>query len=293
MQQVTGEGWTSERGRRAKRAPATASAFDTSPASRPVRSRQRPGRGPIRRWATRFSRAILLASLIVAGTLFIAPARTLFVETFGTPDDIAVAAGFGLDTVVVAGQRFTSDSDIYDCLGLASARTMFALDSLKAKSCIEALPWVAGAGLTRIFPGRLDIVVSERRPFAVWQQADGRNVLVDRTGRLLGPAVAERDVLLKIAGPGAPDAAVALAEALSHVPAIAGRLDRADRMDGRRWSLVLEGNIRIELPAEGEATALADLLRHRHGPALLSQGNSVVDLRSRFEIAARPADRGS
>ncbi len=294
MRQITGDRWTAGRAhgalrtlpvdRRAYPGRADSSLAASGRAHVPRTAR----RGPLRRSARRVVRWIIAGCIVIAAASAIAPARQLIAATVGTADDAAIAVGLGLDTIVVSGQRFTTDTDVYDCLDLARTRTLISLDSIAAKRCIETLPWIASAGLTRVYPGRLDVTIAERRPFAVWDDGQ-RTMLVDRTGRILAAATGHGEALLKITGDGAPQAAVALAEALAHVPAIAGRLDGATRKDGRRWSLLLPGNVRIELPAEGEATALADLLRHREGPTLLSRADTVIDLRSRFEIASRPA----
>lgn len=247
----------------------------------------------------------LLAAPVAIG--FLAATRSSVAEKVqAVAEEALIAAGLGLDVVTVSGQRFTADSDVFDCLGLASIRTLVALPSLSAKACIEALPWVATASLTRAYPGALDIAIRERTPFAVWRPRSGeagpvgtdregtdspeRWVLVDETGRQLTAVPADHaPSLLRLSGDGAPDSAPALLAALRQVPEIANRLDLAERIDGRRWSLVLSGNVRIELPSEGEATALIDLSRHGRAAGLLASGNIVIDVRSRFEIATRPA----
>jgi cell division protein FtsQ len=272
---------------------------DTGRTSTHRRSRRlKPAATVLRLWIGRAARLAILAAIVTGGALAIGPTRSIVEKTVGTAEDFAIAAGLGLDTVSLSGQRFTTDTDIFDCLNLAQTRTLLALNTITARTCIEALPWVANASLTRVYPGRLDVAVAERRPFAIWQrdtkaaptpEKTGTALLVDRTGRVLAPATGHREALLRIAGDGAPEAAAALTEALVHVPAISARLDGATRIDGRRWSLALSGNVTIELPAEGEATALADLFHHADGPGLLTRGDTVIDLRSRFEIAARPA----
>lgn len=255
--------------------------------------RRRPAAARRRHVAGRMLVRLSLALVLMAGTgLTIAAAarsHDVMKGWVASADELLVAVGLGLDTVTVSGQRFTGDSDIFDCLDLVRVRTLVALESLRAKSCVEALPWVSHVVLTRVYPGRLDIVVVERTPFAVWRH-NGRTVLVDAFGHKLSAIAPEdRPGLLRIAGDGAPEAAKALVETLKHVPEIGSRLELATRIEGRRWSLSLTGNIRIELPAEGEATALADLIRHPGGMGLLAGADSVVDLRSRFEIATRPA----
>jgi cell division protein FtsQ len=202
-------------------------------------------------------------------------------------DDVAIAAGLGIEQVSVSGHRFTADSDVFDSLDLANVRTMTALDSRRVQARIERLPWVATATVSRIYPARIDIALTERRPFAVWLNGQSSS-LVDETGRILSavPASYAR-ALVRLSGEGAPGSARALFEMLAHYPEIAARLKQATRVIGRRWSLELSDGVRLELPSEGEATALAALAAGDAGRQLLGRRDTVIDLRSRREIAVR------
>lgn len=244
-----------------------------------------------RRTMARIVKRLLAAALLAA--IFFATAALVKSSAIATlmarVDDMLIAGGLGLDTITVSGQRYTADGDVFDCLELGEVRTLVAVESLRAKTCIEALPWVAQAALQRVYPGRLDVSLTERVPFAIWHNA-GRTVLIDAAGRVLSavPDDYAAPGLVRIAGVGAPEAASALVDMLAHHPAIARRLDQATRVAGRRWSLALLGNISIELPAEGEATALSDLATRPGGDRLLTGSDIAIDLRSRFEIATRP-----
>ncbi len=294
MQQVSGQGRQASRAvETARRRPAGLHTAHQEPARSGPRARRRRRLVPA---------ALLAAATAAVAFVIAAPAGRWMADAVAawlpwtSTEEVLVAAGFGLSEITVAGQRFTSDSDVYDCLNLNAARTMPALDGARAKSCIEALPWVASVTLTRVYPSRLAVTITERPAFAVWQATDqptGKAMLVDATGRSLSPTGDDDNPHLpRIAGPGAPEAAAQLFDTLRHLPDVANRLQRATRVTGRRWSLVLTGNLTIELPADGEATALSDLIRHPRGAELLAARDHVIDLRSRFEIAARPATGG-
>ena len=254
----------------------------------PLRLQARQRR-PSVTFTARWFAAILLAA-ITSAVLILAPRPQVdAATTFRTLDDIAVAAGLGIDEVTVTGHRFTADRDILDSLDLANVRTMTALKSTAVKARIERLPWIATATITRVYPGRIDVAVTERFPFAVWLNGTSAS-LVDETGRILA-AVAPTHApgLPRLAGEGAPAAASALFQTLAHVPDIANRLTRATRVAGRRWSLDLTDGLRVELPADGEAGALAALVADRAAPKLLAARNTIIDLRVPREIAVRAA----
>ena len=77
-------------------------------------------------------------------------------------------------------------------------KSYFATDLEAIKSELEQRPWVASAAVKRVWPGRLEIDIREKKPLAYW--TDGR--LVSRSGELFAPPnpeVAGR--LPRLAGP--------------------------------------------------------------------------------------------
>lgn len=231
---------------------------------------------------------VLLLALMMAIGMALGAASEFAPQSL-IAEQLLTAAGFGIDEVAVSGHRFTPDSDIFDALDLANVKTMAALDGGRVQARLERLPWVATAALSRKYPGGIEVAITERTPFAVW--LNGQNAtLIDKTGRELSAIRAsEMPALPRIAGTGAPEVAGALFEMLGRVPEIAGRLQLATRVTGRRWSLTLTGGVRLELPPEGEATALADLLGDARSRQLLEAANTNLDLRSRTRIAVSPA----
>jgi cell division protein FtsQ len=173
----------------------------------------------------------------------------------------AELAGLGLQQATVSGHRFTADTDIYAALDLDNARTLLSFDAGAARARIEQLPWIKRASIERIFPDRIDVRVIERVPYAVWHDGD-RSWLTDRAGRKLQPAPADvMPGLLRVSGEGAAQEAAVLSALLVDFPGIGRKLDMARRVGTRRWTLHLAGGTSVELPAAGEAEALARVTR--------------------------------
>ncbi len=105
------------------------------------------------------------------------------------PDQVLSWTGLRIDQVALSGQRFASDTDIFDALDLPNAHSLLSFDSTAARERIERLPWVATARIARIFPGTLDVHVSERKPAALWLRG-GHEYLIDAEGRTLSQAQA-------------------------------------------------------------------------------------------------------
>lgn len=254
-------------------------------------------RRPTRNGKRRSSRAVLG---LVAAALFGALSFSLLTDggratrqitpLLPSLDDIARFAGFGVDEVSVAGYRFTPDGDILDALQLSRGRTVLSFDQAAARQRIEALPWIAAAEMRRIWPGALEVVVRERTAAALWSH-NGRHVLIDNTGRQLS-AVDPASVpgLPRVTGEGAAAVAAQLLEAVRRHPRIAARLQFAERVADRRWTLHLNDGTKVLLPADREAAALAALTSEAELQRLSRSSGVIVDLRSAGRTVWRSAD---
>lgn len=223
---------------------------DTPPTPRPVL--EAPAAAA--RWRHRIGAwALVAAAALVLGNPEMRAAALAQVER------AAELAGLGLQEVTLGGHHFTSDADIYAALDLDRSRTLLSFDAGVAKARLEQLPWVEHASIERIAPDRIDVRVVERVPFAVWRSADA-SWLVDRAGRKLQPTPPDvMPQLPRVSGEGAAREAAALSALLVDFPRIARRLEVAERVGLRRWTLHLAGGTSVELPAEGEAEALVRL----------------------------------
>ncbi len=119
------------------------------------------------------------------------------------------------------------------------------LDAQRVSRAAEALPWVAGAQVRRIWPDTLEVVLRQRVPAAWW----GEDGLLDNEGvafrprhlpaldlpRLAGPAGSERHVLDTYRRLTAPLETVGL------------RLTALRQNARRAWQGILDNGIRLQL----------------------------------------------
>lgn len=238
-------------------------------------------------------RARILAIALVAGLGIGAMEEAARLS--GTPEleRLARFAGFGIDQVVLEGHRMSFDGDIFDAMDLANVRTFAALDSAAVKARIERLPWIDTAELSRVYPGLLEVRVTERKPYALWSRAD-RRYLIDKTGRVLAAVSGEAlPDLPRFAGEGAASEAAGLMQTVARYPAIASRLAEAERVSERRWTLRLMNGSTLVLPADNEVGALEMLSRDVDLLALVTSGGNVLDFRGPGRVAVRSEEDGS
>jgi cell division protein FtsQ len=254
-----------------------------------------PRRRPASRQATLGRRLALTLFMGLSGALVFSiltdgGRQTRAVATF-LPETDAVLSWMGIrvEQVALSGQRFTSDADVFEAIDIPSTGSLVTFDAAQARERIEKLPWVSTAAISRIFPGALDVRITERQPSALWID-NGREYLVDDSGRVLSALKKGTDVKLpRLSGAGAPAEAQALLDLIVRFPRIAERFEMAERVGERRWTLHLKSGVVVHLGADREAVALAALSAPDELGKLVDTPNTIVDLRTRGRITVRAA----
>jgi len=188
-------------------------------------------------------------------------------------------AGFGIGAINITGARHTDPQDILAAAGFAPGQSIFAADIHAARRHLLSLEWVADAEVRRQYPGTITVSVVEKVPFALWETPNG-TYLVERSGRTIGlfdPKSFPR--LPMLAGDGAPQSAAALVDSVQAHRATAARVVGYQRVSDRRWNLLLNGDVIVELPEDGwqkELDALEHLIVDK---GILERDIAEIDLR--------------
>jgi len=201
-----------------------------------------------------------------------------------------VAGGFGISEVVVKGREHASAGLIEEALAADGVRTIFGFDTRAAQQRLERIGWVRSARVMRLWPSTLVAELQEREAFARWE-VRGHRLLIDRDGHLLGPVTTDFEGLPLVAGEGADRTSPRLLDQLAAREALANKVSKAERIEQRRWDLVLAAGMRVQLPARGVSEALRileQLLRGR-----LPENVRVVDMRVAGRIALRSKPDGT
>lgn len=200
------------------------------------------------------------------------------------PGQIASSLGFAADDIRITGLVHQEPETLLNALGVQPGGSLVGFDAARARSLLENLDWVASARVMRKYPNRLDIVVSERQPFAIWQR-DGAHYVIDQTGTAMSTLDPRRLAsLLLVTGEGAHRAAAELVGQLDQVPKVKRHVTAAARVGERRWTLYLDNGITVALPEKDPAKALEALAELDRSQKILSKGIKSIDLRLADEM---------
>jgi cell division protein FtsQ len=202
--------------------------------------------------------------------------------------DLSAALGWRVQNVIVEGRSNTPEPLLRAAIGVSTGAPALGFSLAAARARIETLPWVDHAAVERRLPDTLVVRITERRPYAIWQN-QGRFSLIDRAGQVLTDQdVAAFRSLPLVVGAGAAEHAAAVLEPLAGFPALQDRVEAAVRIGERRWNLHLKNGTDVLLPEGHEAAALQRLATLQDGHDLLDRPLQAIDLRLPDRLTLRP-----
>ncbi|MGN6149422.1 MAG: cell division protein FtsQ/DivIB [Rhizomicrobium sp.] len=194
-------------------------------------------------------------------------------------DTIAADAGFGISSVHLAGNRRTPPASILAALGFEPGQSIFGADIHAARARLMQLEWVAQADVSRRYPDSISVTIVEKRPYALWQAADGLHV-IERSSKPIAFARAEDYPHLPLFIGGAPQGGADLVRAIAQHRAVVARVRAMQRISGRRWNLILDDGVVVKLPEEGWRQQLDSLEHLIVDKSVLERDIVEIDLRS-------------
>ncbi|HTZ03569.1 MAG TPA: cell division protein FtsQ/DivIB [Xanthobacteraceae bacterium] len=233
--------------------------------------------------------------LIIAGALAYGAVRGQHVPAVvgwlkEARDVAANSLGFRIDAISLTGEKEVSREEILTTAGVTGNASLLFLDADAARVRLMADPWIADAAVLKLYPDRLQISITERRAFALWQK-DGHVNVIAADGTVLEPYVEDRYLGLPlVVGDGAAHQAKDFLAFVDRYPDIRNLLRASVMVAGRRWNLRLTNGIDVKLPEANVGSALDRLVALDRDKKLLSRDITMIDLRLPDRVTVRLSD---
>ena len=203
---------------------------------------------------------------------------------------LANSAGFRVTSVVINGRKQLTQDEILAIGGVSGRSSLLFLDAEDVRDRLKANPWIADATVLKLYPGQLLIEITERKAFALWQEAGRLSVIAD-DGAVLEPYVARRFLSLPlVVGKGADTHARDFLALLARYPQVNSVTKAAIFVGERRWNLRLKDGLDIRLPEQDVGNALAALSRLDKDDRLFSRDIVAVDMRLPDRLVVQLSD---
>jgi cell division protein FtsQ len=205
-------------------------------------------------------------------------------------DWAANLAGLRIASVALTGHQHLSREEVLAIAGITGRTSLLFLEVEQARERLKASPWIADATLLKLYPRELQISITERAAFALWQKNGAVSVIAE-DGTVLDRYVAPQLVALPlVVGAGAEKKAKEHLALLDRHPELRDLVRASVLVGERRWNLRLKNGLEVRLPEVGFASALERLVGLDRERKLLTRDIAVVDLRLADRITVRLSD---
>ena len=215
------------------------------------------------------------------------PAVRAFLGEVG--DTLANVGGFRVVESEVRGHNRLRRDDILAQAGVTPTTSVAFFNAAYAREQLKKNPWIADAVIRKFYPSRIEIEVTEREAFALWQR-DGKLAIVARDGTVLEEVKDRPEKLPLVVGEGAAQAAAEFLAVLERFPEIKKQVYGAVLVAQRRWNLRLVNGVDVRLPEGDVDAALMALTALARDQKILSRDISVIDLRISGQVVVRMSD---
>jgi cell division protein FtsQ len=203
---------------------------------------------------------------------------------------MANSVGFRITSVVINGRKQLTQDEILAIGGVSGRSSLLFLDAEGVRDKLKANSWIAEATVLKLYPGQLQIDITERKPFALWQEAGRLSVIAD-DGAVLEPYVSRRFLSLPlVVGKGADTRSRDFLALLARYPQVQSVTKAAIFVGERRWNLRLRDGLDIRLPEQDVGNALAALSRLDKDEKLFSKDIVAVDMRLPDRLVVQLSD---
>jgi len=259
-------------------------------------------RGLAGRWSSRLTRLPTPPGIGIAGSVLLLAGALGYGIVAGqhvpdlvnwfkdARDTVANSLGFRIAAISLTGSKEVSREEILTTAGVTGRASLLFLDADVARTRLMSNPWIADAAVLKLYPDRLQITVTERQAFALWQK-DGRVGVIAADGTVLEPFVERRYAGLPlVVGKGAERVAKDFLAVIARYPDIRAALRASILVAERRWNLRLVNGIDVRLPETDLEAALNRLVELDRDKKLLTRDITLVDLRLPDRVTVRLSD---
>jgi cell division protein FtsQ len=214
----------------------------------------------------------------------------ILAELHRTCDAVAGQVGLRISSIALSGEKQLTRAAILDLAGVDGQSSLPCLDASDARKALRRNPWIAEATVLKLYPGRLQVRVTERIPLALWQK-DGTVNVIAEDGTVLEPYDGSRFADLPlVVGNGAEKQARGFLDVVSRYPLVQDNVEAAVLVAQRRWNLVLKSGLDVRLPDSDVEQALQQLVALDRDKKILSRDITAIDLRMSDRVIVRLSD---
>ncbi len=210
-----------------------------------------------------------------------------------TTDYLGVV-GFNLKEILIEGHDRLKSNEILNDLKLVQKNPLFSFSLTAIQEDALKNPWIRSIAIQRQLPSTLYLRVVERRPIALWKNEKNITYMVDDEGDLIHATIPiEYQLLPTIIGQNAHQQTPKIIKLIQNFSTISSRLTGLSWVGERRWDLILDKKLHIQLPEENTKKALIKLEKLQIDHKIFEKNILKIDLRVPHKTIIKPSPDAS
>jgi len=199
-----------------------------------------------------------------------------------------IETGFAVKYVDIKGRSHTSNLHILTALNINEGDAILRLDLRQMRERLLDIGWIEDALVRRHLPDRLEIVLKERIPLALWETDAGHKV-IDSAGKIITEAHSQKFTHLPVvSGKNAPAKANEMLQMLQTEPELFADVWAVQLVSDRRWDVYLRSGVTVRLPEQDAGSAWSKLALIEQEKQITARDISTIDLRIPDKLVVEP-----
>ena len=231
----------------------------------------------------------MILFLFITSFYFLTKTNNIFTETkFNFLNKILINNGFIIKNIEISGVNHLNKNDIIKIINANNDLNIFNVNIKNIYKEIKNNTWIKKASIEIIYPNTIKILLTEKKPIAIWQNRYG-NSLITKSGDVIFEKNLEefKNYLPIVIGQNAHKNAHSILNILGINKDFVKNIWSLTYVNERRWDVHFNQGLTIKLPSESIAKAWEKVLYLDKKFNILNLDLTELDLRNSSQILGK------
>lgn len=184
-----------------------------------------------------------------------------------------------VQNIFLEGEYYTGKQTILKTMKINMGDYIFDIDLKRVRHDLEQLPWIKQAIVERRLPNTIYVLISEKKPVALWQYKGKVNLIDENNNIIIEKNLKQFTNLLLVVGSDANIHANNLINVIGKDEKLYNKISSAIRINERRWNIRFDNNLEVKMPGSNFEEAWEYLLIFHQKQNIFQHNIASIDLR--------------
>ena len=232
---------------------------------------------------------LIILFLFLISFLLLSKTNNVFTESkLNFLNKILIDNGFIIKNIEILGENNLDKNEIIKIVSTYNNKNIFNVNINNIYSEIKNNTWIKKATVEIIYPNTIKILLTEKKPIAIWQNRYG-NSLITKNGDVIFEKNLEKfkSYLPIIIGQNAQKNVHSILNIFSSNKDFAKNIWSLTFVNERRWDVHFNQGLTIRLPSENVKKAWEKIVYLDQKFSILNLGLTEIDLRNSLQILGK------